>query len=113
MFVIGGLEALIPKTAPCEHCDDEIEEGEILINLLHISDCCGVLLRCAVRNNDPWPCEPLVSKWLGWSPRIPDACCHRDKYATSWACHSPPLPLELPFGLCSEVLNCCCCLFKD
>lgn len=35
----------------------------------------------AVRDNDPWLCKPLVSKWLCWSPCIPDACCHFDKYA--------------------------------
>lgn len=71
-----------------------------------------VLLCCAVRNNDPWLCEPLVSKWLGWSPRIPDACCHRDKYATRRcpACHSPLLPPP-PLGLHSY-RNCWCCVFK-
>lgn len=91
--------------------------GEILINLLHTSDCSGaarrhVLLCCAVRNNDPWLCEPLVSKWLGWSPRIPDACCHRDKYAARRrpACHSPLLPPP-PLGL-HPYRNCRCCVFK-
>lgn len=50
----------------------------------------------AVRDNDPWLCKPLVSKWLCWSSCIPDACCHFDKYAARRcpACNSSLLQIE-------------------
>lgn len=107
--------------------------GKYLINLLHISYCsqanvmlglrgllcgmvlcgavlCCAVLCCAVRDNDPWLCKPLVSKWLCWSPCIPDACCHFDKYAAHRcpACSSPLLQIEVPFSLLcsSECTNC-------
>ena len=74
----------------------------------------SVVLRCAVlcyavRDNDPWLCKPLVSKWLCWSPCIPDACCHFDKYAAHRdpAGKSSLLQTEVPFSLCSsKIFNC-------
>lgn len=70
----------------------------------------SVVLCYAVRDNDPWLCKPLVSKWLCWSSCIPDACCHFDKYAAHRcpACNNSLLQTEVAFSLLcsSEFVNC-------
>lgn len=53
----------------------DVQHGAVQRNVVLYS----AVLCYAVRDNDPWLGKPLVSKWLCWSPCIPDACCHFDK----------------------------------
>lgn len=58
-------------------CNTETEGDAVQAGAMQL----GVVLWDAVRDNDPWLCKPLVSKWLCWNSCIPDACCLFDKYA--------------------------------